>query len=57
MKTIDAQNKKLGRVASEAAKILMGKDSPEYTPNKIPEQKVEIINGQLIKQNIINYLN
>ncbi len=28
--TIDAQGKKLGRVATEAAHILMGKDDPSF---------------------------
>ena len=43
--TLDAQGKKIGRVASEAAKILMGKNSPDYAPNKEPEALVEIINA------------
>ena len=30
---IDAENKPLGRVASEAAKLLRGKHKPTYTPN------------------------
>ncbi len=42
--TIDAQGKKLGRVASEAAKLLMGKDLVTYARNKAPEVTVEIIN-------------
>lgn len=41
---IDAQNKKIGRVAGEAASILMGKNTPEYSRNKIPNVTVEIIN-------------
>ncbi len=44
MKTIDATNKKLGRIAQEAAMILMGKDSPNYVPNKITTTGVHIIN-------------
>ena len=43
--TIDAQNKKLGRVASEAAKILMGKTSPSYKANEVAPVKVTIINA------------
>ncbi len=42
---IDAQNKKLGRVASEAAAILMGKNTPEFARNIAPQVKVEIINA------------
>ena len=30
---IDAANKPLGRLASQVAVILMGKDKPNYTPN------------------------
>lgn len=43
--TLDATNKKIGRVASEAAKILMGKDEPTYAPNKVPNVQVEIVNA------------
>ena len=41
---IDAQGKKLGRVASEAAKILMGKDRVDFVRNAIPDIKVKIEN-------------
>lgn len=43
--TIDAQGKKMGRVASEAASYLMGKNTTTYTRNKAPEVKVNIINA------------
>jgi large subunit ribosomal protein L13 len=43
--TIDAQQKKLGRIASEAAKILMGKNSVDYAPNVVADVKVVIINA------------
>lgn len=43
--TLDATNKKIGRVASQAAKILMGKDEPTYAPNKAPAVKVSIVNA------------
>jgi large subunit ribosomal protein L13 len=42
---IDAQNKKIGRIASEAAKILMGKNTPSFAKNIVPDVKVEIINA------------
>lgn len=42
--TIDAKGKKLGRVASEAATMLMGKDSASYERNVVADNKVEIIN-------------
>lgn len=43
--TIDAQQKKLGRIASEAAKILMGKTSVDYAPNVVADVKVVITNA------------
>jgi large subunit ribosomal protein L13 len=45
MKTIDATNKKIGRVAQEAAMALMGKDTPMYEPNKVISEGVHIINA------------
>ncbi len=42
--TIDAQNKKMGRVASEAASILIGKNTVSFVKNKIFPAKVQIIN-------------
>lgn len=45
MKTIDATNKKIGRVAQEAAMILMGKDSPMYEANIVTTEGVHIINA------------
>ncbi len=44
-KIIDAQNKKLGRIATEAAMALMGKDSPDYKRNVAPDVEVQIINA------------
>lgn len=43
--TIDATGMALGRVASEAAKALMGKMSPDYTPNVRSEVLVTITNA------------
>lgn len=45
MKTIDATNKKIGRIAQEAAMILMGKDLPTYEANKVMTEGVHIINA------------
>jgi large subunit ribosomal protein L13 len=42
--TIDAAGKTLGRTASEVAKILMGKNKPEYVKNKVTGDKVKLIN-------------
>ena len=41
---IDASNKPLGRVATEAAKLLRGKHKPTYTPNIDTGDHVIIIN-------------
>ena len=43
--TIDATNKKLGRVATEAASILMGKNKPSFAKNIVAEVKVTITNA------------
>lgn len=43
--TIDAAGQTLGRVASEAAKALMGKMRADYTPNKNSNVKVSITNA------------
>lgn len=43
--TIDAAGKKLGRIASDAAKALMGKKSPSYVPNIDAGTTVKIINA------------
>lgn len=43
--TIDAKGKKLGRVASEAAKYLMGKHSTQFARNVVPNVTVTIVNA------------
>ncbi len=47
--TINAEGKTLGRVASEAAKSLMGKKLPSYVSNKISDVSVTIINASKTK--------
>ena len=42
---IDAENKKIGRVATQAAVFLMGKNLPAFQRNNIPDAKVEILNA------------
>lgn len=42
---IDATNKKLGRVASEAAVFLIGKNKTDFARNKVSEIAVEIVNA------------
>jgi len=45
--TIDAQGKKLGRVASEAAAILLGKNLTSFAKNTVADAKVLIMNTKL----------
>lgn len=46
---IDAQGKKLGRIASEAAALLRGKSSVSFKPNEIPPVSVEIVNASRLE--------
>ena len=46
--TIDASGKKFGRVASEAAKVLMGKTTPHYVPNKFTGTTVKIVHAEAL---------
>lgn len=43
--TIDAQGKKIGRIASEAAGHLLGKTSVSFAKNAVADVKVEIVNA------------
>ncbi len=43
--TFDATNKKLGRLASEIAVILMGKNDPSYADNVVAPHKVIVSNA------------
>jgi len=45
---IDAQGKKLGRIATQAAVFLMGKNTPAYVRNEAPDVKVKIINASKV---------
>ncbi|HEY4483607.1 MAG TPA: 50S ribosomal protein L13 [Candidatus Paceibacterota bacterium] len=47
--TIDATNKSLGRLASEIAMKLRGKDSPSFLPYVKPVNKVKIVNANQVK--------
>lgn len=45
---IDAAGKRLGKIATEAARLLMGKNSPDFTKHQVADVKVVIENtGQL----------
>jgi large subunit ribosomal protein L13 len=46
--TIDAQGKKIGRIASQAAAALMGKTSPAFAKNKVAQTTVEVVNAKLV---------
>lgn len=46
--TIDAAGKKLGRVASQAAIYLLGKNQPVFARNKVTGGTVEIVNASKI---------
>ena len=48
-KIIDAKERTIGRVASEAAVFLMGKNSADYARNIKPINKVTIINASKAK--------
>lgn len=45
MVTIDAQNKKIGRIATAVVKALRGKDSPAFAANVDPKREVTVINA------------
>lgn len=47
--TLDATDKPLGRLASETAICLRGKNSPAFAPHKMPDVIVEIQNIQKVK--------
>ena len=43
--TIDATNKSLGRLATEIASLLMGKNLPTYTRNEVSTNTVTVTNA------------
>lgn len=43
--TIDATNKKPGRLATEVAVLLMGKNRSDFARNRIPEIEIEVTNA------------
>ena len=45
---IDATNKKIGRIASEAASVLLGKKSATFAKNKVADVSVEIKNASKV---------
>ena len=49
MITIDAQDKSLGRVASAAAKALLGKHTATFAKNVVADVQVEILNASKVR--------
>lgn len=47
--TVDAKDKALGRVASEAAALLNGKSLTTFVRNEVPEVTVEVTNASQMK--------
>lgn len=45
---VDAEGKTLGRLASEVAKILRGKNKPEYTPHVDTGDHVIVVNAEKV---------
>ena len=43
--TIDAKNKKLGRLATEIAVLLMGKNRPDFRKERVADAEVEVVNA------------
>lgn len=46
---IDAEGQVLGRLASRAARVLMGKNSPDFTPHADHREGVIVINAEKIR--------
>lgn len=49
MQTINAENRTLGRVASEAASILLGKGATDYVKNAVKGEAVKIVNASKVR--------
>ena len=47
--TIDAKNRTLGRLSTEIANILQGKNDPSYQPNRVADNRVVVKNIDKIK--------
>jgi large subunit ribosomal protein L13 len=49
MITIDAQGKTLGRVASAAAKALLGKHAANFAKNVVAGEEVKVVNASKVR--------
>jgi len=45
----DARDKTLGRLATEIATVLMGKDKARYTPNLLSGNRVVVVNAEKVR--------
>ncbi len=52
---IDAKDRAAGRVATEVAVFLMGKNRTDFVRNKIPTIEVEVVNANGLKLNPKSY--
>ncbi len=48
-RTLDAEGRILGRLASRAARVLAGKERPDYTPHIDPRDGIIIINAEKVR--------
>lgn len=46
---LDAEGRVLGRLASRAARVLAGKDRPDFTPHVDPRDGVIVINAEKVR--------
>jgi large subunit ribosomal protein L13 len=46
---IDATGKSLGRIATEAATVLMGKHTPAFAKNKVGGEETKIVNASKLR--------
>jgi len=49
VRTVDAKGKVLGRVATEIAVILRGKDKPTFAPHRIEGDRVVVLNAASVE--------
>jgi large subunit ribosomal protein L13 len=49
MITIDATHKTLGRVASEAAKVILGKHKADFIKHQVIGEEVKVVNASKIR--------
>jgi large subunit ribosomal protein L13 len=47
--TIDASSQSLGRLASQVATLLRGKNQIDFAPNRLPDQMIKVVNVNKIK--------